>query len=279
VRYREKVGIAPVHTTTDKVLIETVKDKLKIIVIADTQCKSEESLEYLRWIGGYVASKKPDVIVHIGDHYDFPSLSSYDKGKTSFEGRRLKKDIEAGTEGLRILTEEILKDPSYNPRMIFCAGNHEHRLNRLMEEEPSLDGFIKQPSEYFEDYGWEAHPFLKPVEVAGIYFCHYLANPMTGKPYGGSALTQLKNVGSSFVVGHKQCLDIAIRPILGGNMHQIVIINGACYPFDEGYKGYQGNNHFRGLIVLHEVKDGFGLPMPVSLDYMKESYLNKQGNI
>ena len=72
-------------------VIQTTKDKPTILVIADTQAKSEEDLEYLLWIGHYIAEKQPDVIVHIGDHYDFPCLSSYDKGKSSSEGRRLYK--------------------------------------------------------------------------------------------------------------------------------------------------------------------------------------------
>jgi len=112
---------------------------------------------------------------------------------------------------------------------------------------------------------------LQPVEIEGIYFVHYLANPMTGKPYGGTALNQLKTVGRSYVVGHKQVLDIAIRPTLDNKL-QIGIVNGACYPHDEGYKGFQGNNHFRGLIMLNEVKDGFGLPCPVSLDFLRRKY-------
>ena len=38
-----------------------------------------------------------------------------------------------------------------------------------------------------------------------------------------------------------------------------------CYPFDEKYKGHQGNNHFRGLTVLNSVSDGFGVPSFISL--------------
>jgi hypothetical protein len=81
----------------------------------------------------------------------------------------------------------------------------------------------------------------------------------------------LKNVGRSFVVGHKQCLDIAIKPSIDGKM-QIGIVNGAFYPHDEEYKGPQGNNHFRGITVLHDVKQGFGNPMMVSLDYLVKKY-------
>ena len=94
---------------------------------------------------------------------------------------------------------------------------------------------------------------------------------MNGRPYSGTASSILKTVGKSFVVGHKQVLDIAIRPTIDGKQ-QIGIVNGACYPFDEGYKGYQGNNHFRGVTLLTEVQDGFGLPSFISLDSLKERY-------
>ena len=79
--------------------LSNIKKEPTILVIADTQCKSEEDLDYMLWVGKYIAYKKPDIIVHIGDHYDFPSLSSYDKGKSSSEGRRLNNDIEAGNRG------------------------------------------------------------------------------------------------------------------------------------------------------------------------------------
>lgn len=250
---------------------QTTKDKPTILVIADTQAKSEEDLEYLLWIGHYIAEKQPDVIVHIGDHYDFPSLSSYDKGKSSSEGRRLYKDIEAGNTGFEYLNLAMKSVPDYNPRKVFCLGNHEHRLSRYVDDNPELIGTLGVDKLPFEKYGWEVHPFLKPVEIEGIYFVHYLANPFTGKPYSGSAANILSKVGKSFVVGHKQMLDISIRPTIDGSL-QLGIVNGACYDFSESYKGYQGNNHFRGLTVLHECANGFGVPMFVSLDYMKEKY-------
>ena len=69
-----------------------------IFVIGDTQCKQGIDLEYMHWIGAYIARKKPDIIVHLGDHYDLASLSSYDKSTLSAEGRRVQLDIEAGSE-------------------------------------------------------------------------------------------------------------------------------------------------------------------------------------
>jgi len=60
----------------------------KHLVIPDTQVKPEHSVKHLRWAGQYAADKKPDVIIHIGDHWDMPSLSSYDVGT-----RVLKADV------------------------------------------------------------------------------------------------------------------------------------------------------------------------------------------
>lgn len=258
----------------------------KHLIIADTQAKPEHDFEYLDCIGRYIAHKRPDVVVHIGDHYDFPSLSTYDRGKKSFEGRRLIEDLEAGREGMRRMLTPMWelqeqqrrnRKKVYNPRMIFCVGNHEHRADRYANDNPEFEGFVGVDQLGLEQMGWEVYPFLKPAVVDGISYVHYLANPFTGKPYGGNALNQLKNVGKSFVVGHKQILDVAIRPTLDGQM-QLGIINGACYPFDEPYKGYQGNYHFRGVTMIHEVKDGFGCPMFVSLEYIMEKYGDNHGN-
>lgn len=255
----------------EKPSLGEVKKKPTILVIADTQVKPTESLEYILWVGKYIHDTKPDIILMIGDWWDFPSLSSYDKGKASSEGRRFVDDLTAGNKGLELLELEINKDPTYKPRKVFCKGNHEHRVDRYVEDNPELKGTLGTEFLPLTKYGWEVYDFLVPVEIEGIFFVHYLANPMTGKPYSGTASNILKTVGRSFVVGHKQVLDIAIRPTFDGKQ-QLGIVNGACYPFNEGYKGYFGNVHYRGVTILTEVSDGFGLPSFVSLDRMKELY-------
>ena len=136
---------------------------------------------------------------------------------------------------------------------------------------PELSGFVGYELLELEENGWEVHDFLKPVEIEGIYFCHYMQNHFTGKPLAGTALNQLKTVGRSFVVGHKQVLDVAMLPAIDGMM-RIGIVAGAAYPFDESYKGYQGNNHWRGIFLLHNTKEGYGDPCFVSLDYLKKRY-------
>lgn len=255
-----------------RAVIEAQKRLPTIFVIGDTQVKQGIDLAYLKWIGHYIARKKPDIIVHIGDHYDMQSLSSYDKGTLKAEGKRVREDIEAGDEGIRLIDAEIAKVQGYKPRKVVTLGNHEHRIDRFVQEHPELEGYMGTELLEFGNGDWEVHPFLKPVSIHGINFIHFVPNPMTGKPYGGTVQNILKNCGTSFVMGHKQVLDIALRPTPLDGKHQIGVIVGACYQHDEGYKGFTGNNHFRGCVMLTEVKDGFALPSPVSLEYMQKVY-------
>ena len=160
----------------------TPKRKPTIFVIGDTQCKQGIDNTYMHWIGAYIARKKPDIIVHIGDHYDMASLSSYDKGQLSAEGRRVRADIAAGDEGLEILEQHIKSVPNYNPRKVVTLGNHEERIDRYVSTHPELHGFMGTEFLAFSTHGWEVQPFLKPVDICGINFVHYLANHNLNDP-------------------------------------------------------------------------------------------------
>lgn len=46
----------------------------KILVIADAQVKPDVDTAHIRALGNYIVAKKPDIIVNIGDWFDFESL-------------------------------------------------------------------------------------------------------------------------------------------------------------------------------------------------------------
>jgi hypothetical protein len=126
-----------------------------------------------------------------------------------------------------------------------------------------------------KNYGWEVYDFLEIVDIDGILFSHYFANPMSGRPYSGRAASLLQRIGKSFVMGHRQELDFSCRELCDGT-RQLGIVAGAFYQHDEGYKGYQGNKHWRGVVVLHETSEGWGDAMFVSLSYLKRKYGGKK---
>ena len=238
---------------------------MKILVIPDTQISAENialNAPLLRAIGRLILKERPTHIVHIGDHFDLPSLAMYDMAKRNrlvFDGSALMEDILAGQHGLDCITaamddyngyRKINKKKLYKPELHFTLGNHEERLVRF----PELRGLIDY-GDLFHDTEWQVHDFLKPVVLGGVHFVHYAYNPLSGRPIGGTAEFRLNKLKMSFVQGHEQVFKYA-QEFLNDGRSISALICGACYLHDEKYKGYQGNNHFRGVMMLHNVKDG-----------------------
>lgn len=253
-----------------------------ILVLPDVQAKPGISFDYLARIGHYLVEKKPDVVVCIGDFADMESLSSYDKGKKSFEGRRFSKDIEAAKDAMCAFMTPLWDHNKqrlrrgvkpYKPRLVMTLGNHEDRINRAVNEDSKLHGLISiEQNLDFQVDGWEVHAFLKVVEIEGIAFSHYFQTGVMGRP-ASSAQAQLNKKHQSCIAGHQQGRQIAYGFDATGR-EIISIIAGSCYEHDEGYLGPQGNKHWRGFMMLHDCHQGQFDPMFVSLDYINRRYPN-----
>ena len=256
----------------------------KHLVIPDTQVKAGVPLDHLDWIGQYIVDKKPDRIIMIGDWYDLPSLSSWDRGKLTFEGRRYLKDVEAGHAALLRMEAPLdkfnahmrdCKMKQYFPDKHVTWGNHEHRATRAAENSPELDGLVgvHQFDEFWQGRKWTTHQYTEVVDLDGIWYSHLFLNEFTGKPLGSMASTMLKQVGQSFTQGHRQTYDISTRYV-GKRMHR-ALIAGACYLHDEDYKGpsrstseRSGNHHWRGCVMKNDVEDGMYSLLELPLDYL-----------
>lgn len=223
------------------------------LVIPDTQVKPGTGKAHILAAGRLAREERPQSIIVIGDWWDFPSLSSYDKGTVSAEGKRYLDDVRAGNEAMKAFLAEALRPKSYRPNLYFTIGNHEARADKHMQANPHLDGVMGLKDLHLE--GFKVSPFLELCHVDGIAYSHYFANPFSGRPYGGTIQNMLNKIGFSFTMGHKQCLDIGRKDLCNGKAIQ-GLIAGAFYTQDEEYKGPQGNKHWRGLIMKHNVRQG-----------------------
>jgi len=248
-------------------------------VIPDCQIRHEDDTGFLHAIGNYLVRKQPDVIVCLGDFADMPSLSSYDVGKKSFEGRRYSIDIQASRAAMEVLLEPIKsfntrakknKEKQYKPRMVLTLGNHENRINRAVNDDPKLDGVLSVDNLQYKEMGWEVFPFLDVVVIDGIAYSHYFVTGVAGRP-ASTASAQLRKCNMSCIAGHQQGLQIASGSRADGTMLTSVIA-GSCYEHEEAYLGPQGNQHWRGMLMLHEVNNGHFDLMNVSLRWLKNKY-------
>lgn len=251
----------------------------KHFILPDCQVKPDTSNTHLLWAAEYVVDKKPDVIVCLGDFADMESLSSYDVGKKSFEGRRYTRDIEAAREAMDVFMQPIWreqqrlirnKEKQWRPRLVLTLGNHENRINKAVDNDPKLENLMEVKDLAYAEFGWEVYPYLEVVTIDGIAYSHYFVSGVMGRPVSSARMLLTKH-HMSCVAGHQQGRDIAYGQRADGS-RMTGIISGSYYQHDEAYLTAQNNIHWRGCWVLNDVKDGSFDEMPLSIDYLKRRY-------
>ena len=267
-KYNMSVG------TVQKLAIPVPKHGLRIAVLTDAQVMPGVPMEHLAWYGQYIAEKKPDVIVCIGDFGDFPSLSKFGRGERDFAGHRWAKDLAAFHEGMQLflgpIDEAKAAAPTWRPAMEFCEGNHESHIDRITQEFPILEGTIDKSDLCLEEYGWRVHAFLQPISIGGVAFCHYFPSGVMGRATTSPAQI-LSKLHMSVFAGHQQGREIAYaRRADGGNL--TAIISGSFYQHKYKFLSPFTNAHWRGTYFLHEVRDGQFDEMALSIDYLRRRY-------
>jgi hypothetical protein len=241
--------------------------------------------DHLDWIAQDIVRRKPDVLVCIGDFWDLPSLSSHDApGSAKKENARFRADLDAGHEAMARLMAPIQKEQAriarrrikkWPLRLVFTEGNHENRADRIAAADPVLTGLVGAQLCNVEQFGFERHKFLEPVEIDSVYFSHYWQSSHSARPIGGTIDNRLNKLCVSFVAGHEQGLRYSARPLATGKTLQ-GIVAGSCYLGTEDYRGPQAKNEWRGTVVLHDVRNGDFDPMFLSLRYLCKRYTGEE---
>ena len=254
------------------------------LVIPDCQVQSNDDYitDHLGWVGQFWLDhrKEIDVAVCLGDFSDLNSLSSFDKGKRQFEGRRLSADFKATRAAMAQLLEPINKHnrhrtsqhlKTYRPEMHLTLGNHEHRITKTVDAMAELEDVISIDDLGYQEAGWTVHDFLAVATIDGLNYSHYFYNQGNGRPIGGNIETRLKSIGASFIQGHQQVLQWGCRYVMG--KPQMGLVAGACYigrsPAD--YRGPQAEE-WRGIILLRNVHEGMADLQTISLDALCRRY-------
>ena len=240
---------------------------MRILVIPDTQVKPKVPIDHMRWAAKAIKDYKPSHVVHLGDHWDFPSLSSYSSRK-EVEGKRVINDIAAGNQAMRLFWKN-LKGVKKLPEFHFIFGNHEERLVRYVNDNPVLENLLGL--DHLDVEGWITHPYREVFSLNNVWFTHAFYQPFTGRAYGGTAQNLLARVGLSLCQGHRQGKEVSARALPNGQV-QRALVAGSYYLHTEDYLGPQAKETWRGLVVLHDVDDGDYDMMELSTKYLCRRY-------
>lgn len=244
-----------------------------MVILPDSHATPGKSNERYEWFANLVLAENPDYVIDIGDFFSMDSLCSYDKGTKSYEGRRYKLDIEAGLDAQQRIYDITRKPKKKLPKWFRVIGNHENRINRVVEHDPVLEGTISLKDLQSKEYGWEEIPFLQPLELEGITFQHYFTSGVLGRPIGGEnhAKSLITKQLKSCVQGHSHCFDYARRTDARGNkIHGLVV--GVFQDYHSDYAGPSNKLWDRGVAILDNVSNGDFDIRWISLDRIKAAY-------
>lgn len=216
--------------------------------------------------------------MNIGDGADMPSLSSYDKGKRSFQGRAYAKDIAAHHEFEDRLWAPAKRAKKKGPRKVAMLGNHDWRIEKALDESPELIGTIGVKDLAYNDNYDEVVPYQGSLPgtiiIEGVTFAHFLTSGIMGRPIGGEnpATALLTKQFTSCVVGHSHLQGYALRTTATGQRVQAVV--AGCYQdYPAPWCGEQVQRlWWAGVVMLRGVSKGQFDPEFISIGRLKAAY-------
>lgn len=240
------------------------------LVIPDTHAHPDYDNDRFLALGNWIYENTPTRIICLGDFADMPSLSTYDKGKKSFEGRRFWRDVSCTLDAQEKLFSGIhrrqdeareWKKKMYNPHTIHVLGNHDDaRISRLVELHPELEGTVSIDSLQYEDYWDVVIPFKSSVEVEGVLISHYFPTGVKGLPVGGEnpAKTLLQKNHMSSIQGHAHYFDMRVET--RGDGSPMFGLVGGHFSHPDMVEGWNRDTRkfWRSCVhVFENLKDGF----------------------
>ena len=238
-----------------------------ILPFGDCHVDDEQDLGRFDTAGQFILDKRPDHIVMMGDFLTLNCLSAWDNDKRAkMEGRRYASEIDAGNEALDRLLKPMVqynkrrrknKSKQYRPNMVFLLGNHEDRLDRYLERDPTFAGTVSIEKDLrLRARGFTTVPYREYYYIDDIGFTHIPHNKSA--PISGVDITRKAQAVTvkSVVFGHthEQHLSHIHKE---GMPHLQDTYNCGCF-FDkkEDYVHGKVTNYWRGLSLLHAWKPG-----------------------
>lgn len=247
------------------------------LIIPDSHAHPKHHNKRAEWLGKLINDIKPDVVVHLGDSADMPSLSSYDRGTKAFQGRNYRADIDAHLDFNDRLWDTVRSAKRKLPVRYFFEGNHEHRITKAINLQPELEGAISFDDLELERYYDEIVPYngRSPgvLSVDGISYAHFFISGVMGRPLGGThpAYSILSKGHGSATAGDLHLLSYEVQTGIGGKRIQGLV--AGCYQdYDADWAGEANKLWWRGVIVKRNVENGNYDPSFISLAALKKEY-------
>ena len=201
---------------------------------------------------------KPDLVVNIGDELDHHAISMHEHNP----------DLMSAGDELKHSKEYIRELEKIFPEMTLVHSNHSSLVYRRALKYGLPKDYLKSYNEFLgvgKGWKWVDDLTITLSDGQRCFFTHGMS---------ADVLKVAQQYGMSTVQGHVQDRAISFARRADGKQ-MIGIFAGIFYQHEENYLTPHNNLSWRGVWMLHEVNDGSGDVMMVSLDYLRNKYQGK----
>jgi predicted phosphodiesterase len=232
---------------TSKIPANKKKDFKTYVIVGDIHVPEQDDLA-LNAVFNLMRQEKFDGIINIGDYMDFSSISRFSKGKNkTLEGQRLKNDYIKGNAILDVFDELLPK----NAEKHFLTGNHEVRVNALIEEYPMLEGlFDFETCLRLKERGYKTYAHNDIVKFGRLNVVHGIycgANP---------AKSHATKLLSNVLTGHLHSPEMALIHSPAKEVSVVGYVNGCLCSMSPEYMAGKPSNWSQGIAILYVFPDG-----------------------
>jgi predicted phosphodiesterase len=222
------------------------REPTRVLVVGDAHVDEQQKLDRFAALGRKIVAEKPDAVVLIGDVLSLNCLSEWDRNKRAkMENLRYGLEIGAGNKALDLACLP-------KGKTIYIEGNHEDRLTRYLDHDPTFAGMVGLPKDLFlAERGIKWVPYKEVHQIDGVSFTH-IPIAGNGKPIGNPNVAQkaLRLFHNSVVFGHTHTLDFAAEHRHGSpHLNQSLAV-GCFFEHVDDYAKGSLTNYWRGLVDL-----------------------------
>lgn len=190
---------------------------------------------------------KPSILILLGDQMDMNTISTFNKKKPKLvENSRIQKDYKLFIKEIFQPLNDILPK---NCKKIWLDGNHEERVDRLLDADPKLTGLIEVENN-IDLSNWTYKKYKEVYQIGHMHFTH-------GLYYNRyHAEKNVRIYQKNMITGHCHTFQVytSVSPV-NALPKQGISIGSLCdrNPF---YKENEPNRWLNQIMVFYILSDG-----------------------
>lgn len=233
----------------------------KIVVVGDTHAHPDYDNNRFDVLGEFAADELAGVddghFVQIGDWADCVAFNAHGS-KIEMEGSRWQDDINVTQDALERFMAPFRRRKRKFPTRYITMGNHEHRVDRYVHNNPELEGIVGSFQLGFEDHGFNVIPFKRTLTIEGVNFAHCLFGQTPHPIKVNSPSNGFIKRGRSWVVGHTHIAGHWRHNFEDRTVHGIDLgcATHKSMGHQENWSCQSAHKYDRGVWVFENVKNG-----------------------